>query len=292
MENWDNLRFYLAVARCGTASGAAKELAVSHATVLRRIEQFEQELGTQLFKRLQSGYVLSESGEALLSRAKHIEQETLNLTRHFHGGDGQMAGKLRITQPENEVLNLYPLYAQFIQQYPDIKLEIDSSASLLNLNQQEADVAIRFTKQPTDLLVGRCVGKVSSGAFCSRTYLERFEQMPTLSECDWILWSPNAHTPMGIQYTWLTKRVATPKIIMQTSSVSDKISAIRAGIGAGLVSHPIAMQYDDLVEIPSSQLSTALKLWILTHRDLRKLARVSCFMRFMYEELKKQLIVP
>ncbi len=290
MENWDNLRFYLAVARSGTVSAAAKELAVTHATVLRRVEQIEKELGTKLFKRLQSGYVLNESGKALLPSAEEIERETLNLARQFQGADDQLSGKLRVTQPENEVVDLYPLYALFIEQYPNIQLEINSSSELVNLNKQEADVAIRFTKQPSDLLVGHCVGKVTSGAFCSHKYRNRFKHKPTLSECDWILWSPSTtQAGLGIQYSWLKNHVSNPKVIMRTSSVSDKISAIRAGIGVGLLSHSIAKTYDDLLEISSTKLTSSLKLWIVTHRDLRKLVRVNCFMRFMLEGLRAQL---
>lgn len=296
MDNWDNLKIYLAVARSGTVSAAAQELGVSHATVLRRIDQFEQELGTKLFKRLQSGYQLSQEGKALFEEAQNVEAATLRIQRQFEGGDEQLAGTLRITQPENEVVDLYPIYAKFIKRYPDITLEISSTAKVSNLNRQDADVALRFTLQPDDLLVGRCLGPVNFGAYASKAYLKNHSSNRSdkkggtpdlgLSDCDWILWQPDSNRlDKSAQYDWLKKRMEEPRIIMRTSSVSDIISAIRSGIGVGFVSHPIAAHYPDLVALPNARFTSMLKLWILTHRDLRNQARVKCFMRFVADEL-------
>lgn len=280
---------YLAVARNGTVSAAAQELGVSHATVLRRIDQFEQELGTKLFKRLQSGYRLTPEGKALFEEAQNVEAATIRIQRQFEGGGEQMAGTIRITQPENEVVDLYPLYAKFIQRYPDITLEIVSTAKVSNLNRQDADVALRFTLEPDDLLVGRCLGPVHFGAYASKDYLKRHKKKQNeieISDCDWILWQPDSNRlDKSAQLDWLKRRMEEPRIIMRTSSVSDIISAIRSGIGVGFVSHPIAAHYPDLVALPNAKFTSMLKLWILTHRDLRNQARVKCFMRFMAEEL-------
>ena len=72
MRDWENLRYFMAVARNGTVSGAAKELVVSHSTVLRRIEQFEKMLDSKLFKRLQRGYALTIAGEKLYNDGKGV----------------------------------------------------------------------------------------------------------------------------------------------------------------------------------------------------------------------------
>lgn len=290
MDNWDNLKIYLAVARNGTVSAAAQELGVSHATVLRRIDQFEQELGTKLFKRLQSGYQLTLEGKALFEEAQNVEAATMRIQRQFEGGDEQMSGAIRITQPENEVVDLYPLYAKFIKRYPDITLEILSTAKISNLNRQDADVALRFTLEPDELLVGRCLGPVHFGAYASKSYLRNHQRKLDeleLNDCDWILWQPESNRmDKSAQLDWLKQRMDEPHIIMRTSSVSDIISAIRSGIGVGFVSHPIAAHYPDLVALPNAKFTSMLKLWILTHRDLRNQARVKCFMRFIADELK------
>jgi DNA-binding transcriptional LysR family regulator len=292
MDNWDNLRIYLAVARAGTVSAAARALGLGHATVLRRIDQFEKDLGTKLFKRLQSGYQLSTEGKALLEHAERIEESTHAIQRQLEGNSEQIAGTLRVTQPENDVLDLYPIYAEFIQRYPQISLEIISSASLANLNKQEADVALRFTDAPDELLVGRCLGTIHFGAYASQGYLDQIEGPPSMANCRWILWQGKDHTQSparSSQYEWVKRRVSNPEIILRTSSVSDIISGIRAGIGVGFISHPVARQYPELIPLPGAEFTSSLKLWILTHRDLKNLARVRCFMQFVAEKMLSRL---
>lgn len=286
MGNWDNLRFYLAVANTGTASAAAKQLNVSHATVLRRIEQIEKELGSRLFKKLQSGYELTQTGEQLLDETRNIENAITELERKFRDKDQQLEGQLCISQPENEVLDLYPLYAEFNRLHPEIRLQIVPSDQQQNLqqyfNRDEIDVAIRFIDSPPDLLVGRCLGSVKFGAYCSPDYLKKFDAQPELIDCDWILWRQG-------QMQWLYSQFKTPKVVMQTTSVSDVISAIRAGMGVGWLSRLAAQHYPELLEIPTTRHKGSYKLWLLTHRELRNSARVTTFMRFMATSLKEQL---
>ncbi len=288
MENWDNLRFYLAVARCGTVSAAAKELAVSHATVLRRVEQLEQELGVKLFKHLQSGYQLSEAGKDLFQQVLKISNDVQDIERQFQGNDEVLAGRLRVTQPENELIEIYPLYAEFSRMYPDIQLEISPSLEIKNLNQHEAEVAIRFIHQPPDLLVGRNVGKVRFSAYASKEYLSRFDSMPKVADCDWIVWrDANKLDQRSRQENKLYDLTPDPKIVMFSTSASDIVSSVRAGIGVALISHSIAHQYEELVPIPDVEMSSRMNMWVLTHRDLRNVARVKCFMRFISDGLMK-----
>ena len=293
MQNWDHLRYYLAVARAGTVSAAAHQLNVSHATVLRRIEQFEQEIGLKLFKRLQSGYQLSEAGEKLYAQACAIEDQTLLLERQFQGLDTQLAGKLCISQPENNVLDLYPIYAKFIQANPNIELEINATASLVNLNRQEADIALRFTDNPPPLLVGRKIAHIHIGIYAHQDYLQRInfktKSKNSLQQLDWIVWNGRVGKEQTqVQLNWLHEKVQQPKVVMQTSSVADVVGAVRAGIGAGLIAHNVAQVHSELQLIKTTPLSKPMSLWILTHQDLRHVERVRCFMNFMTDALKDQ----
>lgn len=282
--NWDNLRFYLEVARQGTVSAAASSLQVSHATVLRRIEQCEGELGVKLFKHLQSGYVLSSAGEQILSRVEQLESITLGLQRDFSGQDEALAGRLRVTQPGNGIIDLYPLYAAFNKLYPQIQLDIIPSAEVRDLNRHEADVAIRFTNEPHDLLVGHCLGDIDFYPYASTDYLKGPVKQG-VEDYDWIVWRPeNRELKASFQYDWLLQHCQNPTVVMQTSSVSDIISAVRAGIGVGLLSETIVKKYyPEFQPVLTSRVQSGKKLWVLAHRDLRQLARVKVFMRFIYD---------
>ncbi len=166
MKNWDSLRYFLAVAKAKTVKEAALSMGVSHTTVLRHIDLFEQELEAKLFKRLQSGYELTTFGHSMLARANQIGDKEIK------GQDLKLSGQLRISQPENEVINLYPIYAEFNLLYPEIKLQIVSSINQSDLKRHEADVVLRFSEQPHDLLVGKCIGQVDFGIYGSKEYLK------------------------------------------------------------------------------------------------------------------------
>ncbi|NRB38501.1 MAG: LysR family transcriptional regulator [Pseudomonadales bacterium] len=286
MNNWDNLRYYLAVARSGTVSAAAKKLNVSHATVLRRIEQCESELGIKLFKHLQSGYVLSTAGEKLLSQVEDMESLTLDIERDFQDQDQALSGPLKVTQPGNGIIDLYPLYAQFRQLYPQIELDILPSAELVDLNRHEADIAIRFTDTPQELLIGHQLKPIQFRPYVSQTLMQSTDSK-RFEDYDWILWRPtNRSLDDSFQYDWLKKHCKNPKVVMQTSSVSDIISAVRAGIGAGMLSEQIITNYyPDFAIINAEKTLAGKQLWVLAHRDLRNIKRVKVFMRFIRDAL-------
>lgn len=291
MKNWDDLRYYLAVARSGSLSAAARELSVSHATVLRRIDHLETDLGVKLFKRLQSGYQLSEAGAILLDEATAIAAGLDTLQAKVQGRDDALAGSIRIAQTENVVVDLYPLYARFSADHPAIKLQVLLSPNPVNLNKLEADVAIRQTESPGELLVGRKVGQVRFSAYASADYLSRFTHAPALADLDWVLWDRSV-SDWGIEdscFHQLFRQVPAPRVVMETASYSEIVSAVRAGMGASFLSRQIARQHPELVPIPRCEIEASTSLWVLTHRDLRKNRRVQRFMHFIAEGLMQSL---
>jgi len=291
MKNWDDLRYYLTVARSGTVSAAARSLHVSHSTVLRRIDALETELGVKLFQRLQSGYQLTEAGASLYKKVTDLDADVQFLEASVKGHDEAISGVIRVTQTENVVINLYPIYAEFCRQFPDIKLEVLISPENVNLNKLEADVAIRQTENPDELLVGRKVGSVRFSAFASTEYLARFATPPSIAELDWVVWDKSVSN-WSIDdscFHQLYQQVADPKVVMETSNYSEILAAIKAGMGAGFLSHEIARQDANLEAIPHSPITAQTSIWVLTHRDLRQLNRVRCFMNFVAEHLSNLL---
>lgn len=291
MENWDNLRYFLAVAKAGTVKAAADKMGVSHTTVLRRIDLFEREMESKLFKRLQSGYELTAFGHSVVEGALKVRHEIEQLELQIKGQDLRLEGSLRISQPENDVINLYPVYAEFSRLYPQITLKIASSVKISNLNRHEVDVAIRFSESPQDLLVGRCVGRLDFGIYGSKDYLKKFDGKAEWEDLDWILlsyFSKKEEGPM-VQDGWLAKRVKNPKVILRTTSSSGIINAIRAGMGVGFLSSHTAKQYPELIPLPLDEPAFSLKLWALTHQDLRHTAMVRVFMQHFADALGNQL---
>jgi DNA-binding transcriptional LysR family regulator len=144
MMDWDDVRYFLAVAREGSVRAAAERLEVNHSTVLRRVAQLEERLGAQMFEKLPSGYRLTDVGEEVLEYAEQMEVSSNQLATRVLGRDQSVRGRLRVTMaPTLATHLLMPDCAEFAALHPDIEMEILSSDEPVNLTNREADVAIR-----------------------------------------------------------------------------------------------------------------------------------------------------
>src|SRR5215469_8191565 len=144
MIDWDDVRYFLAVARAGSVRAAAERLGVNHSTVLRRIGQLEEWLGAQMFEKLPSGYRLTEAGEEVVELAGQMEASSHLLETRVLGRDQSVRGLLRVTlAPTLATHLLMPDFAEFGRLHPDIEMEILPAGELANLTNREADVAIR-----------------------------------------------------------------------------------------------------------------------------------------------------
>src|SRR5580692_11144960 len=144
MIDWDDVRYFLAVARGGSVRAAAERLGVNHSTVLRRIAQLEERLGAQMFDKLPSGYRVTAAGEEVLELANQMEASSNQLETRVFGRDQSVRGLLRVTLASTLATHLLmPDFVDFARLHPEVEMEILSSDDLVNLTNREADVAIR-----------------------------------------------------------------------------------------------------------------------------------------------------
>ena len=144
MLDWDNIRYFLAVARNGSVRAAAERLGVNHSTVLRRVAQLEQRLGARMFKKLPSGYRLTDAGEEVLEFADQMEASSNHRETRVFGRDRSVRGLLRVSMAAPLATHLLmPDFAEFARLHPDIEMEVLPSDEPVNLTNREADVAIR-----------------------------------------------------------------------------------------------------------------------------------------------------
>src|ERR1700755_3401064 len=144
MVDWDDVRYFLGVARGGSGWPAAERLRVNHSTVLRRIAQLEERLGAHMFEKLPKGYRLTEAGGEVLELGNQMEASSLQLEARVFGRDQSVRGLLRVTMaPPLATHLLMPDFADFTRLHPDIEMDILPSGELANLTNRQADVAIR-----------------------------------------------------------------------------------------------------------------------------------------------------
>ncbi|MCR6631104.1 MAG: LysR family transcriptional regulator [Magnetospirillum sp.] len=168
-SSWDDLRVVLAVARTGSLSAAARELAVNHSTVLRRVAAFETGTGVAMFLRQANAYLLTPAGEEMVAAALRMDDEFNAGLLRILGMDGRPSGTVKVTTVDTIAHHVLPSHLEaFERAHPEISVAIDVSETPCDLGRGEADVAIRCltsTPSPPDNLVGRPISGIAFAAY-------------------------------------------------------------------------------------------------------------------------------
>lgn len=277
VANWDDLRVFLAVARTGSLSGAARSLGVNHSTVFRRIAGFEATLDVRLFERLPNGYALTLAGEETLGIVERIEADVATLDRTVTGQDLRLSGVVRITAIDMLAFWLLPDHlVRFHAAYPGIEIEMVVGNEALNLSRRETDIALRIGNTPPETLVGRRVGRLDFAIYGAPAYCAARPDTE-LSQHDWI-GLDSAHAPLARRFEQFLPGV---RPIIRSNSVACTIRLAKAGLGLAVLPCAIAGQKPGLIRIAEVPDTFGLDLWLLTHEDLRHTARIRAVLDFL-----------
>jgi len=283
MIDWDDVRYFLAVARGGSVRAAAERLEVNHSTVLRRIAQLEERLGAQMFEKLPSGYQLTAAGEEVLDLADQMEASSHQLETRVFGRDQSVRGLLKVTMAPTVATHLLmPDVADFARLHPDIEMEILSSGELANLTNREADVAIRVVYDRKTLplnLHGLKGPEVFGGVYISRNRLKAWRAGAT-DPLRWIVISSH-----GIP-DWASEgEICVTGVPLRTTDGGAQIVAARQGLGITTLPCFVGDADPELVRVPGTDLHKYGTLWLLTQGETRKTKRVRLFTEFVSRRL-------
>ncbi len=277
--NWDDLRFFLALAREGTVSGAGRVLAVKHTTVARRITALEIQLGSRLFDRLPSGYAMTQVAENLYPHALSMEETVQAADREVFGMDTQLRGPLRLTASYDVFTRLItPKLHQFTEQYPGINLELSSSTNLADLASRQADVALRLTPKPPGYLIGREILPLRHGVYASSKYLKEKRTSEKL-----ILWAHDHDMP-----EWVNDHFSGARVVARTSEIMTMMDAVKNHMGLARLPCYVADAESSLRRIDVSLTPSTWGVWVLSHVDLRSTARVRVCKEFLIDIIQQQ----
>ena len=287
MIDWDDIRYFLAVARGGSVRAAAEGLGVYHSTVLRRIAQLEDRLGARMFEKLPSGYRLTAAGEEVLELANQMEASSHQLETRVLGRDQSVRGLLRVTlAPPMATHLLMPDFAEFARLHPDIEMDILSSGELANLTNREADVAIRVVYDRKTLplnLHGLKGPEVSGGVYMSADRLAAWQA----GAADTIRWPVrwiviSAH---GIPDWAGEGEVRTTGAPFRVTDAEAQLVAVRQGLGITTLPCFVGDADPLLARVPGTDLHMYGTLWLLTQGETRKTKRVRLFTEFVAHRL-------
>ncbi len=287
MDDWNDLRLVLAITRAGNLSGAAGLLRVNHSTAFRRLGNLEERLGVRLFERLPGGsYLPTAAGERAAATAERIETEAASLDRDIAGHDLRLTGRLRVTSSETLAFRLLtPAIRHFRDAHPGITVELVIDNRVLNLSRREADIALRVMRPSEGDLYGRKLADIAWTVYARRELADEHAEggLPVLSSLPLIGWEEGVR---GINAAdWLGRHVPEAQVVYRTNSVVNQLVAAKAGLGAAVLPCYLGDPEPDLRRLLDPVPELSRELWIVTHADLRRTARVRAFFDIVGEAL-------
>lgn len=273
--DWDDLRYVLALTRSHTMSAAGSALGVTHTTVGRRLRAAETRLGVRLFDRTPDGLVPTPAGHEMAELAERLERDVLATERKVMGRDAELRGKLRVSMVDYLFWGLHGDFSSFVEQYPHVELTITATDEQVSLIRRQADVVLRLTESPPDLLIGRRLGDVAFGVYASDALVAKVGPDAPLQDYPWIGWDERLDA--GWFDGWLNEHAPGAKIAVRIDeSAILRSQTVRGGMGAFFLPTFEAELVPGLQRL--GDLALARPLWLLTLPELRHTSRVRALM--------------
>ena len=283
MDNWDELRTAYEVARHGTVSAAATALGVHHATVIRHVDALEARLGVKLFQRHPRGYTPTEAGEELARVARATDDQFAQLSARLTGHGAEVSGELVVTALASFGPRLIPALASFREIHREVRLRYRTGRRLFRLEYGEAHVAVRAGGAPEEPdNVVQPLTTVPFALFAAPRYIER-QGHPGDDLAGHKFVGPDDDAPGSPLLRWTLDNVAAHDIVFRAGDEVSLADAVRAGIGLGFLP---ADEAAGLVEIRPPRREWEVTLWLVTHVDLHRSAKVQALTRHLKEAFR------
>lgn len=286
--DWNLIRSFIAVAETGSLSAAARRLSASQPTLGRHVAELEAALGVVLFLRGRWGYELTQSGAALLERARPMAEQAAAFQRLAAGSTESVAGTVRITASEVMAAYVLPqMIARLGTAEPEIEIEIVASNAVDNLLRRDADIAVRMTKPAQLDLVARKVADLKLTACAARTYLDRRgepHRPEDLIGHDLVGYDRGMELIEGFRSFGV--ELDRHAFRLRTDNQIVFWEAIRAGNGIGFAQQSLVVRDEGVDAILPELTLPVLPMWLAMHRDVRTSPRIRRVADFLHEELK------
>ena len=290
MFDWDDLRFFLAVARAGSTLAAAGELGSSQPTVVRRISALEQAAGIVLFDRSPAGYALTEAGRAMLPLAESVAAEVQSVADMLAARRDDSQTRIRLTLPNAIDDVLLPLMQRFRSDWPDVQVQILASDRHLDIIRGEADMAVRVGPYPEDeCLLVRPLPPVAWTAYASREMARQRPLPASPAElADYPLIGGEDLVAAIPAFRWLERVAPGAEIVLRCNSLGGVQSAVRTGIGLSLL--PCLIGAGDPALIPCYPPIAELDVpfCLIVRRELRRMPAVQSLFEQISTHMESQ----
>ncbi len=282
--NWDDAKYFLAVARSGQMLGAANRLGVSQAKLSRRVASLEAALDAKLLDRSTTGCVLTEDGVALMALAERVEAEFEQAARKISEPRSEISGTVRIGTPDGFGLTFLARHIHGLtDRYPKLRVQLVPVPRSFSLSQREADIAVMIGRPEKGRLMARKLTDYTLGLYAAKSYLAKNTRPEQVSDI-------RNHKLVG----YVEDLIFTPKLNYNAEFLSDWVSTleissavgqfevVRSGAGIGALHDFMVRPEDGLVRLFDDPTLTRT-YWTVWHESMSNTQRVRVVADFLDE---------
>ena len=286
MNNWTEIRTAFQVGRLGTVSAAADYLGVHRATVIRHVDALEAALGGKLFHRHKKGYAPTDLGYELIRMAEASERQFMQLIGKAKGDDAALEGEFVVTSVDHAVHLFLPALARFQSNQPGLQVRYIETATPLRLEYGEAHIAFRLGTKPDhpDYVV-RHFGDIPMGLYASASYVDQFGRLGAQDENRshrFVVIDGNLlPAPLA---AWQRRNIPKDAITLRSTGTYLLRQAILSGQGIGFMPVHLAEEHGKLIQMAEQHRRWKMSVWMVTHVDLHRSAKVQAFLRVLNDE--------
>lgn len=280
--DWEDARYFAALARHGSLSATARALGVNHATVARRIAALEHALRVKLFERWPSGYKLTAEGRNALTATETMESAAAALTRLRPAKP--VSGLVRITTtPSFAESFLIPRLVPLHREHPLLDLEVTSDRSISSLSRHQSDIALRLGRFQQVEVVARRVADVAYHFYATPEWRARLEKgaSPSFIGFD----EAGSEFPEAL---WLARTFAGAPLALRCNYQTGQIAAARAGFGIALLPHFLVAHDPNLIAVDLSVAPPKRPLWLLTRADVQTSRRIRVAVDYLLDIIQRE----
>ncbi|MFS0737840.1 LysR substrate-binding domain-containing protein [Sphingomonas sp. 1P06PA] len=281
MFDWDDLRIFLAVARARRIAPAARALQLDPTTLGRRLQRLSTGLGAELFETVGGERRLTERGTALMAHAEAVESAAFAAIGDVGGEMQSLSGHVRLSVAEGFAsFILAPALAEFHAAHRDIRLDLVTASGFLNPSKREADMAVMLARPRTGRLVAAKLADYRLRLYAARSYGAPLPESsaaladhPLTGYVPEFLYSP--------ELDYLSEIAPGLEPALRSTSINVQHRMIAGGAGIGVLPRFIGDADDRLVPVMADSIEIRRSFWLVTHADVRRLARIEAVGRWL-----------
>lgn len=292
--NWNDLKIFLEVARCGTLGGAARRIRCDQSTISRHINRLEEAINAPVFERDNQGLHITARGQALLEYVEAMEANVVALGELLGGSHKEPSGTVRVGTMEG-IASMYLAgeFVAFSQRFPKISVELVTTTQQMHVNQREADVFLSFFPPDGKSLDVLPIGQFPLHLFASPDYLAKHgvpQELTDLLDHQFASYVDDLIQLDTVR--WLDEVIARPRIAFHSSSMIAQLFAAVAGAGIVMLPSFAKAERFGLVRVLDAHVRVNRTIWMTVHRDLQYLPRIKAMTRHLQDTISRDFPLP